>query len=68
MDLLKPFEQAMRAEFGPPTWTKNYYIVQQADMLRRKHIKLYLDRVCVMAKNVYMSKESFQPVYSAEKG
>ncbi|KAI5064235.1 hypothetical protein GOP47_0020905 [Adiantum capillus-veneris] len=32
-------DQLMRAEFGAPSVTKNYYMVQQSNLLQHWHVK-----------------------------
>ena len=58
----------MKAEFGVLQGTKHYYLVQHDDLLRRRHIRWYLDKVCILTKLGYISKDAYAPLYTAELG
>ncbi|MCO5574748.1 hypothetical protein L7F22_028538 [Adiantum nelumboides] len=58
----------MRAEFGQPQGSQAYYMVRICGKLRSAYLFWYLDRVCLLAKTAYMSKEAFVPIYYAQHG
>ncbi|MCO5586817.1 hypothetical protein L7F22_040761 [Adiantum nelumboides] len=64
----KVTDGVMRAEFGQPEGSRAYYMVWNCGKLRSAHLFWYLDRVCLLAKTAYMSKEAFAPIYYAECG
>lgn len=66
--LKKITDTIMKGEFGPPEGTRAYYMVRNADKMRSKHLFWYLDKVCLLAKTAYMSKEAFAPLWNAERG
>ena len=61
-------DSAMRGEFGPPEGSRSYFMVRNVDKVRCKHLFWYLDKICLLAKTAYMSKEAFAPLWNAEHG
>lgn len=61
-------DSIMKGEFGSPEGSRAYYMVRNADKMRSKHLFWYLDKVCLLAKTSYMSKEAFAPLWNAERG
>lgn len=61
-------DAVMKAEFGAAEGTRSYYMVRNCGKLRSVHLFWYLDKVCLLAKTAYMSKEAFAPIYHAERG
>ncbi|MCO5556383.1 hypothetical protein L7F22_009931 [Adiantum nelumboides] len=55
-------------EFGQPKGSRAYYMVQNCGKLRSAHLFWYLDKVCLLTKTAYMSKEAFAPIYHAKRG
>ncbi|MCO5613387.1 hypothetical protein L7F22_067663 [Adiantum nelumboides] len=66
--LRKMTDSIMKGEFGPPEGTRSYYMVRNADKLRCRHLFWYLEKICLLAKTSYMSKEAFMPIWNAERG
>ena len=66
--VLKVTDQMMRMEFGSPEGTKGYFMVRNAPPQRRSQCTWFLTNVCMLVKNLYMSKESYAVLHSAEKG
>ena len=66
--LKKISDSVMRSEFGPSEGTRNYFMVRNCPKDRAVSFFWYLDKVCLLAKSAYMSKEAFMPLYHAERG
>ena len=60
--LKKMSNSIMKSEFGGEEGTRNYYMVQNSPKDRATHFFWYLDKVCLLAKSAYMSKEAFMPL------
>lgn len=61
-------DSIMRKEFGPPASSRAYYQLKNVEPIRRSQLKWYLERLCLLMKFDYMSKEAFSPLYAAESG
>ena len=61
--LKKMSDAVMKSEFGAPEGTRSYYMVKNCPKDRVAHYFYYLDKVCLLAKLSYMSKEAFMPLY-----
>ena len=66
--VLKVTDQVMRGEFGAPEGQKQYYMVRNAPLQRQTQLRWFLSNVCMLVKTLYMSKESYALLHSAEKG
>lgn len=66
--LRKVSDAVMKVEFGVAEDSRSYYMISNCPKLRATHLGWYLDKVCVLAKLIYMSKEAFAPLYYAERG
>ncbi|MCO5590814.1 hypothetical protein L7F22_044789 [Adiantum nelumboides] len=64
----KVTDAVMRAEFGLREGSQAYYMVRNCGKLCCAHLFWYLDRVCLLEKIAYMSKEAFALVYYVERG
>ncbi|MCO5575421.1 hypothetical protein L7F22_053167 [Adiantum nelumboides] len=58
----------MKGEFGNPIGANSYYMVRNAGEIRAANLFWYLEKVCILQKIAYMSKEAFAPLYQAERG
>ena len=64
----KVIDQMMRMEFGSPKGAKGYFMVKNAPPQRQAQCIWFLSNVCMLVKSLYMSKESYAVLHSAEKG
>ncbi|MCO5563053.1 hypothetical protein L7F22_016689 [Adiantum nelumboides] len=64
----KVIDSQMKGEFGYPIGAKSYYMVWNAGGIRAANLFWYLEKVCILQKTAYMSKEAFVPLYQAERG
>ncbi|MCO5558666.1 hypothetical protein L7F22_012252 [Adiantum nelumboides] len=65
---MKVTDSQMKGEFGNPIGAKLYYMVRNAGGIRATNLFCYLEKVCILQKTAYMSKEAFAPLYQAEQG
>ena len=61
-------DSVMKKEFGPPTAARAYYQLKQVEYGRRVQLKWYLEKLCLLLKYDYMSKEAFSPLHAVERG
>ncbi|MCO5580742.1 hypothetical protein L7F22_034612 [Adiantum nelumboides] len=64
----KVTDSQMKGEFGNPIGAKLYYMVRNASGIRAANLLWYLEKVYILQKTAYMSKEDFTPLYQAERG
>ena len=65
--LRKISDSIMKMEFGPPQGARGYYMVKNVEKLQSTNLFWYLDKICLLAKTSYMSKEAFAPLWNAER-
>lgn len=66
--LPKVSDAVMKKEFGPPSATRCDYQMKNVEAHRRSQLKWYMERVFLLMKFDYMSKESYAPLFAAESG
>ncbi|MCO5614190.1 hypothetical protein L7F22_068471 [Adiantum nelumboides] len=64
----KVTDSQMKGEFGNPIGTKAYYMVRNAGGIKATNWFWYLEKICILQKTAYMSKEAFAPLFQAERG
>ncbi|MCO5601136.1 hypothetical protein L7F22_055255 [Adiantum nelumboides] len=64
----KVTDSQMKGEFGNPIGMKACYMVRNASGIRATNLFWYLEKVCILQKTAYMSKEAFAPLFQAERG
>ena len=64
----KIIDAIMKAELKAPEGTHSYYMVCNCEQERASHMFWYLDKVYLLVKPSYMSKEVFSPLYNVERG
>ncbi|MCO5609871.1 hypothetical protein L7F22_064104 [Adiantum nelumboides] len=64
----KVTDSQMKGEFGNPIGAKSYYMVRNAGGIQAANLFWYLEKICILQKTAYMSKEAFAPFYQAEQG
>ena len=58
----------MKSKFGEMEGRQNYYMVRNCPTGTTSHFFWYLDKMCLLAKSSYMSKEVIIPLYHAQRG
>ncbi|MCO5572067.1 hypothetical protein L7F22_025818 [Adiantum nelumboides] len=64
----KVIDSQMKGEFGNPIEAISYYMVRNAGRIQAANLFWYLEKVCILQKTAYISKEAFAPLYQAEQG
>ncbi|MCO5560512.1 hypothetical protein L7F22_014127 [Adiantum nelumboides] len=64
----KVTDSKMKGEFGNLIGTKSCYMVRSTGGIQAANLFWYLEKVCILQKTAYMSKEAFAPLYQVERG
>lgn len=58
----------MKKDFGQPSTTRSYYQIKNVDAQRKVLLRWCMEKVFILMKFDYMSKESYAPLYAVESG
>ena len=66
--LPKVTDSIMKKQFGQPATSRSYYQLKNVEGDRKLQLRWYMEKVFLLMKFDYMSKESYAPLHAAEAG